>query len=174
LKAYMHIRDNEFSYCMMNYSGCRHNVPDVIKYLHCQRYTRPYMNFSGCQCLHDIKLILFPLKKIHIMYYLTNLRENEKCEGCSRDACGQMAHMECPSGCLHDKSTCFSCSVPMKSNIVQDSPPPSLLKTDCQNSQPTNSQPSSAHFKECNKFLPPTNTPPSIPEPISGEKRKRV
>ena len=31
------------------------------------------------------------------------------CYGCAHENCGQKNHMECPTGCLHDKTSCWHC-----------------------------------------------------------------
>ena len=36
-------------------------------------------------------------------------RPSDKCGGCEENKCNQESHMECPSGCLHDKTLCSSC-----------------------------------------------------------------
>ena len=37
------------------------------------------------------------------------IREVELCDGCYLEKGGQNEHMECPYGCLHDKSECDFC-----------------------------------------------------------------
>jgi hypothetical protein len=39
----------------------------------------------------------------------TNIKDNY-CEGCIDNKCDQESHMECPSGCLHDKELCDNCN----------------------------------------------------------------
>ena len=33
----------------------------------------------------------------------------KSCEGCNNDETKQTNHMECPGGCLHDKTQCDMC-----------------------------------------------------------------
>ena len=42
--------------------------------------------------------------------YTTKIEKLSDCYGCAYECGGQKDHMECPSGCLHDKTSCFECS----------------------------------------------------------------
>lgn len=47
--------------------------------------------------------------EIHEMYAISNIIPAPDCFGCLYDLSGQQEHMECPTGCLHNESTCYEC-----------------------------------------------------------------
>lgn len=42
-------------------------------------------------------------------YHMIDIERLSDCDGCRNKALGQKAHMECDTGCLHDKDICFRC-----------------------------------------------------------------
>ena len=57
--------------------------------------------------LYKIKITAEVLRKI---YYVVGVSKESVCDGCRLNSFGQIAHMECPSGCLHDVNECFICN----------------------------------------------------------------
>lgn len=56
-----------------------------------------------------LKQQMASLHEISGLYTISNIELAPDCYGCINDCGGQRDHMECPTGCLHDSTHCFSC-----------------------------------------------------------------
>lgn len=59
--------------------------------------------------LDKLKQEMASLYEISQMYKITDVKLAPSCIGCIYDCPGQRDHMECPSGCLHQKEFCLLC-----------------------------------------------------------------
>ena len=67
----------------------------------------------GYTCLQEILTLkagtTVSMKTVRKTYNIVGITILEHCEGCALDLGGQLSHMECPDGCLHDKEGCDFC-----------------------------------------------------------------
>ena len=59
---------------------------------------------------HRIKSELACRYDVHKKYLITDIKKLSTCDGCVNDSPGQLDHMQCSSGCLHDWTSCESCN----------------------------------------------------------------
>lgn len=54
-----------------------------------------------------------PMYRVYDMVTITSICKvvPEICEGCINNSLGQDAHMDCPTGCLHNPQNCEYCSI---------------------------------------------------------------
>ena len=62
--------------------------------------------------LDKLREQLVSMHEITNMYTISNLKLGPKCDGCLYNQCGQVEHMECPDGCLHQAEYCEYCNYP--------------------------------------------------------------
>jgi len=60
--------------------------------------------------INKLKEQMASLYEISQMYEVSDIQLAPTCIGCIYDCPGQLDHMECPSGCLHETELCFLCS----------------------------------------------------------------
>jgi hypothetical protein len=59
-----------------------------------------------------------PLEKTKMKFSINEIRELVGCNGCYNDSLGQMSHMGCPEGCLHEKKECSMCDFTEDCDLV--------------------------------------------------------
>lgn len=59
---------------------------------------------------HELKNVIVPMEYIYDRYELISIEQCARCEACFYGECGQIRHMECPDGCLHDPELCVWCA----------------------------------------------------------------
>jgi len=64
--------------------------------------------------LDKLKEQLASLYEICKCYTISNIEIAPNCLGCIYECPGQRDHMQCPTGCLHDPSTCYECHSKLK------------------------------------------------------------
>lgn len=96
------IRTERIARLFAYFDGDRNDVKAVRKYL-----PQIYKPFAGD--LKKLKRQMASLYEINTRYEVSNIKEAPDCIGCLYDCEGQRDHMECPTGCLHTRTTCFVC-----------------------------------------------------------------
>ncbi len=56
--------------------------------------------------ISQLQDIVVPLYLVYNRYTITGIVRTKNCEGCRIESPGQIAHMECPDGCLHIGEYC--------------------------------------------------------------------
>lgn len=103
----------------------REIIEDIIKRKQERRYLKLMYDFNnnleqiiiGYMSNKNDSYDAFRIKKelaciydIHQKYLITDIKKLSNCDGCSNDSPGQLDHMQCSSGCLHDRGSCELCN----------------------------------------------------------------
>ena len=59
----------------------------------------------------EIMNIVVPMNVLKSRYIIKDIREEIGCAGCCYESLGQLIHMDCPNGCLHEKEDCAVCNL---------------------------------------------------------------
>ena len=95
-------RTHRINKLFINFNESRFNTEAVRAYLPSQ-YKRYAEN------LDQLKEQMISLYEISQKYIITDIELTPDCYGCLYDSPGQRDHMECPTGCLHDVTKCYTC-----------------------------------------------------------------
>ena len=97
------LRRDRLDRLMKNYNGDVEDAEALRKYL-------PSEYRILADNLDLLEMSMASLYEVVNMYEISNIEQAPQCYGCLYDRMGQKDHMECDTGCLHDKETCFLCS----------------------------------------------------------------
>jgi len=83
---------------------------DILEKKREARFNKLSKDHCGDDDMTALRKKLCSLNEIREKYEITNIELAPSCCGCLNDCCGQNDHMECPTGCLHDKESCSVCN----------------------------------------------------------------
>ena len=97
-------RENRLNKLLYNFD---HNNIDNILLL--EEYL-PVQYKKYASDINQLKEQLSSLYEISNKYIISDIEQVPNCHGCIYDLGGQKDHMGCPTGCLHDSTSCIFCS----------------------------------------------------------------
>jgi len=104
------IREKRYQKMMKQYPFDEEDSEKVREYvpLIYKRYAKNREQLVRQMCsIYEINCIY----SVSNIVVLETLETFETCQGCIHQWPGQIDHMECPSGCLHDRSSCDICKM---------------------------------------------------------------
>lgn len=96
-------REKSLQKLFENYSGNMDNI-DAIRIFLPATYKKYASNFD------ELRNQLVSMHCFLSEYIISDIEPGPNCYGCLNDRGGQADHMECSTGCLHDKDGCSSCN----------------------------------------------------------------
>ena len=94
-------RKSRYAKLMKRYYG-GNNVDDIREYL-----PTNYKHYADNMEL--LKEQIVSLHEINLTYCISEVKLAPECQGCLYESMGQRDHMDCDTGCLHDKTQCHIC-----------------------------------------------------------------
>ena len=107
-QGYVYLRGELSKQLFRDYSGDRSNLQNVKAYIFSKTSTS-LEELEQIQSIKDVRRVLASDSNVKSKYTIVSIATINECSGCRYEACGQMAHMECPDGCLHDPDECDDC-----------------------------------------------------------------
>jgi hypothetical protein len=144
-KGYLFIQTNKFN--RFKKINKIHNLMDVKKF--CEKDEDPTnipifikSKLVMSKNMEEVKNIVSPLETIKIRFSLNNIKEIIGCPGCYNESMGQLSHMGCPEGCLHEKEECSCC------NLEEDFEEENVYQNSCKGKEETSNVNSSSFSEE--------------------------